>query len=61
MDDYEKYEADCEKIRTDNEKLLNQFSEWLQQSNLSKKTIKNHLTNIDFYINDFLLYSHPAL
>ena len=56
MDDYEQYEADCEKIRDANGSLLNQFSEWLEASGLSKKTMRNHCGNIDLYINDFLLY-----
>ena len=56
MDDYEKYEADCQKIRTANQKLLTDFESWLKSSGLSEKTLKNHLLNIDFYINEYLLY-----
>ena len=56
MDDYEKYEEDCKKIRKDNESLLNEFEVWLKSSGLSKKTINNHVSNIDFYINEYLLY-----
>lgn len=56
MDDYEKYEADCKRIRAENKKLIDQFATWLEASNLSKKTIDNHCRNIDFYVNDFLLY-----
>ena len=56
MDDYEQYEADCKRIRAENEKLIDQFATWLKASNLSKKTIDNHCQNIDFYVNDFLLY-----
>ena len=55
MDDYENYEADCQKIRTANQKLLTDFESWLESSGLSEKTIKNHLSNIDFYINEYLL------
>jgi hypothetical protein len=29
---------------------------WLEASNLKAKTINNHVSNIDFYINHFLLY-----
>jgi hypothetical protein len=50
MDDYEKYEADCKKIRKSNEKLLLEFEKWLALSGLSAKTISNHRSNIDFYI-----------
>lgn len=55
-DDYEHYEAECKKIRKKNKKLLDEFAAWLKQSNLKEKTISNHVSNIDFYINDFLLY-----
>jgi site-specific recombinase XerD len=56
MDDYEKYEADCKKIRKANEGLLVEFETWLKSSSLSEKTIRTHLSNIDFYINEYLLY-----
>ena len=56
MDDYEKYEEDCKKIRKANERLLNAFEVWLKSSGLSKKTVDNHISNIDFYVNEFLLY-----
>ena len=56
VDDYEQYEIDCERIRESNEKLLDDFAGWLQQSGLSSKTIRKHTENVDFYINEFLLY-----
>ena len=56
MDDYEKYEEDCKKIRKTNESLLNEYEVLLQTSGLSEKTINSHLSNIDFYINEYLLY-----
>ena len=56
MDDYAQYEADCEKIRKANNKLLNDFGTWLKASKLKEKTIKRHIDNVDFYINEFLLY-----
>ena len=55
-DDYENYERECERIRDENEKLLVDFEAWLQQAGLSSGTIKKHVDNIDFYINEFLLY-----
>ncbi|MBC8183369.1 recombinase [candidate division KSB1 bacterium] len=54
--DYEKYEKECEKIRKSNEKLLNQFEDWLAKKEIKQTTINKHAENIDFYINDFLLY-----
>ena len=56
MDDYEKYEQDCKKIRKTNERLLNEFEIWLKSTGLSENTINKHLSNIDFYIDEYLLY-----
>lgn len=55
MDDYEKYQEDCKKIRETNKQLLNEFKAWLKSSGLSTKTITNHRGNITFYINEYLL------
>ena len=61
MLDYEKYEKECEKIRLTNEAFLSLFEEDMENSGLSPKTIRSHLSNVDFFINDFLLYddAHP--
>jgi len=56
MDDYKEYEAACERIREDNAALLAKFEEWLRQKKLATKTIRTHTNNVDFYINEFLLY-----
>ena len=56
MTSYEQYEKDCKRIREENESLLNDFKKWLSDKKLSKKTIDKHVSNVDFYINDFLLY-----
>lgn len=56
MDDYAKYEEDAEKTKAANAQLLSEFGAFLQASKLSEKTIKNHVSSIDFYINDYLLY-----
>ena len=56
MDKYEKWEQDCNRIRASNEKLLLEFEKTLKKNGLSEKTIENHSNNIDFYINEFLLY-----
>lgn len=55
-DDYAKYEQECKKIRKENAQLLEAFETWLQKAKLSDKTIRKHVENIDFYINEFLLY-----
>ena len=56
MGDYEKFEADCKNIRKVNKNLLNEFRIQLKSSGLSDKIIQKHISNIDFYINNFLLY-----
>jgi site-specific recombinase XerD len=56
MKSYEQYEKECKRIRRNNRQLLNHFEEWLSHSKLSPKTIKRHISNVDFYINEFLLY-----
>ena len=56
MRSYEQYEKECDRIRQGNKHLLNDFEKWLSENNLSNKTIKKHISNVDFYINEFLLY-----
>jgi len=56
MESYEQYEKECKKIRKENEALLSAFETWLSSKNLTEKTIDRHMSNIDFYINNFLLY-----
>ena len=56
MKSYEQYEKECKRIRKENENLLIDFKKWLSGKKLSKKTIDKHVSNVDFYINDFLLY-----
>jgi len=56
MDSFEQYEKDCKRIKKQNANILNDFERWLTEKNLSAKTIKKHCSNVDFYINDFLLY-----
>lgn len=55
-DKYEQYERACEAIREENAALLEEFSEWLSAKGLSDGTVKKHLENMDFYVNEFLLY-----
>ena len=60
MDEYEIYQTECKKIKKENRKLLNSFRQYLGSKNLSKKTVDKHVSNIDFYINEFLLYEEPS-
>ncbi len=56
MDSYEQYEKECERIREENERLLDDFAQWLGEKNLTQKTIDKHVFNIEFYINEFLMH-----
>ena len=51
---YDEYEKQCEKICAVNYQLLDLFEEDLRD--LSPKTVRQHVSNVDFYINDYLLY-----
>lgn len=56
MDDYEQWERDCERIRGENEKILEEFALWQEGKGLSAKTASKHATNVSFYIDEYLLY-----
>lgn len=56
IDSYDQYEEECQKIREDNAKLLDEFAEWLEHKGLSEKTVSKHRGNIDFFVNHYLLY-----
>lgn len=59
-DDFEYNDADFEKIRSENTSLLTAFSTWLSESGLAPATVRKHQSNIDFYINAYLLYTDPT-
>ena len=56
MSEYDNWEKDCKRIRQQNMKILDGFSEWLKQIRVKETTIDKHYQNIDFFINEFLLY-----
>ncbi len=56
FEDYDAYEAMCDKTRKENEKYLEIFKDDLIAQDLVEKTIKKHLSNVEFYINVFLLH-----
>ena len=58
---YDDYEKECEKIRKDNEKHLKTFEDELKAKGLSAKTIKNHIENVDLYINEYMLREDAQL
>ena len=51
--DYKEYEEKCDRIREENERLIEIFERDL--SGFSDRTVKRHISNVDFYINVFLL------
>ncbi len=57
--DYEKYKKECKRIRKENKKLISGFETWLSAKGLSEKTIDKHTSNVDFYVNEFLLNEEP--
>jgi len=50
------YDKRMKQIIKTNKKYLNEFEKWLKEQKLSEKTIKNHVSNADLYINDYLNY-----
>lgn len=54
--DYEEYEKACDAIRHENAAILETFENYLANKGLSQKTINKHISNVDFYINDYLLH-----
>lgn len=59
MMEFDEYETRCASIRKENMELLNSFESWIRGKGLSGSTAKKHRSNIDFYINEFLLYEGP--
>jgi hypothetical protein len=57
LDDESDYDIRCQQLRQDNTALLGDFSRWLKKAGLGAATIRTHCTNLDFYLNHFLLYA----
>lgn len=53
--DYNDYEKELTRIRQVNDELLELFEKDMLKDGLTEKTIHRHLTNVDFYLNTFLL------
>ena len=54
------YEEKVKEIRKQNDLYLDKFVEWLENKGLVSKTIKKHVSNVEFYINDYLNYYDPT-
>jgi len=57
MDEFDKQ---IDLIKDENRIILDRFERSLKDNNLSRSTIDKHVGNIDFFINDFLLYYEPV-
>ena len=53
--EYKEWEVALEKSEKRNNNLLIEFKEYLTKKGLSQKTIDNHILNIEFFANGFLL------
>jgi hypothetical protein len=53
--EYKEWERQIEETKTHNNKLLIEFEKHLKTKSLKSNTIKNHIDNVEFYANDFLL------
>jgi UDP-N-acetylglucosamine pyrophosphorylase len=53
--EYKEWERQIEEAKTHNNKLLIEFENHLKTKSLKTNTIKNHIDNVKFYANDFLL------
>ena len=53
--DYEQYLKSCQSIQETNDFLLELFEEDLVKSGLKQKTVNRHLSNINFFLNEFLV------
>ena len=47
-------EEEVKKNYKRNEKFLSEFDKYLVNNKLSDKTIRNHMSNVSLYINDYL-------
>jgi predicted DNA-binding protein (MmcQ/YjbR family) len=55
LKELEELERQADKIREVNKVHLSEFEKWLVDKSLTKKTIENHVDNVEFYINMYLL------
>lgn len=56
-DDMRDYDEECERIREQNAGYLELFQRTLKQQGLADKIINRHVGNVDFFLNEYLLYN----
>lgn len=54
------FDMRVEEIRKHNSFLLERFEKKLKDKKMTKSTLDRHVENVDFYINDSLLYCEPS-
>lgn len=57
LDDESDHDSRCQQLRQENAALLGDFRRWLKKAGLGETTIRSHCSNLDFYLNHFLLYA----
>jgi hypothetical protein len=57
LDDESDVDSRCQQLRQENAALLGDFRRWLKKAGLGETTIRSHCSNLDFYLNHFLLYA----
>ena len=53
----DEFEIEQAEQRNSNEILLSRYTVWLESFDVSKKTVINNVSNVEFYINEYLLHS----
>lgn len=56
----EEYELRIERLVKENAKYMELFEKELDETGISAKTIQNHLSNVDTFLNDYLIYYQDA-
>ncbi len=52
------YDQQVKRISRQNKPLLNAFQQWLEAADLSAKTVRTHVGNVDFF-TEYLVYYDP--
>lgn len=53
--EYSEWERQIEEVKKNNNRILIEFEKYLKSKPLKSNTIKNHIYNIEFFANDYLL------
>ena len=59
MDDFEKYDREVAERVKENNEMIALFQSCLEEKGLSPKTIRNHLGNMELYLNEYLQREEP--